>query len=132
MTAILSAQNDAGGNPDRNLIGGELITLEGLRLKYRYSTGREYLLTFDADRVVFQMLNGEDLTARSIGYRARRLRDDQYVIGWVRVGDPEAGRPTFAVTLVVDFQENKLYASALMDSDYALFDEAELLEVTRP
>lgn len=49
MNTLVTADNDAGGNPARNLIGGDLVDLAGLRLRYRHSAGRQYLLEFKAE-----------------------------------------------------------------------------------
>lgn len=102
--------------------------MDGLVLEYRYTTGREYRLTFTAEDVTFQMLAApvykpEYAVPVALPYYARKLREHQVLVHWMvpgRVGH---------VALVVDFAERKIYVSALMPFKAEFFDEADIFMV---
>ena len=114
-------------------IGGTATSyLDGKRLHYTYSQGREYLLTFDDGHVSFRMIKGPEGTVAPdpgrpppalLPYRARQLRDGQYLVHWLvpgRVGH---------VSLVIDLVKKSIDVSALMPGQMEFFDAAQIHSV---
>ncbi|HEU0044482.1 hypothetical protein [Sphingomonas sp.] len=119
------------GPPPADIVAGaDNSIMAGLVLEYRYSSGREYRLTFAVDQVTFEMLDSpaykpEYAIPVSLPYYARPLREEQVLIHWMvpnRIGH---------VALVIDFAANSIYASALMPFKMEMFDVAEISSVTR-
>jgi len=117
--------NDTAGAPPAEIGGPTTKELAGLKLFYKYSTGREYELSFDADTVTF--LPHKDPTAPpgtkfepgTLHYLARRIRPELYMVHWL-VRSPTMGN--IHVTLLVDLKEKHMHCSALMPKGVELFD----------
>ncbi|WP_404952645.1 MoaF-related domain-containing protein [Streptomyces sp. 147326] len=116
--------------PQPDLIAGPYTDeLAGTEIEYRYSSGRHYRMEFDSGTLAFDHLNGpaEGVRVGPLPYRARRLRDGQYLVCWT------LKEPGVHVTLVVDFAHDRIDVSAMMPPNrWEFFDAGELLNVTRP
>ena len=119
------------GPPPADVVAGaDNSIMHGKTLEYRYTSGREYRLTFTSEQVTFEMLDSpaykpEYAIPVSLPYYARTLREDQVLVHWMvpgRIGH---------VALVIDFAEQKIYASALMPFKMEMFDVAEISRVTQ-
>jgi hypothetical protein len=119
------------GPPPADVVAGaDNSIMDGLILEYRYTSGREYRLTFTTEQVTFEMLDSpaykpEYAIPVSLPYYARPLREKQVLVHWMvpsRVGH---------VALVIDFAEHKIYASALMPFKMEMFDVADISKVTQ-
>jgi hypothetical protein len=119
------------GPPPADVVAGaDNSIMHGKTLEYRYTSGREYRLTFTSEQVTFEMLDSpaykpEYAIPVSLPYYARTLRENQVLVHWMvpnRVGH---------VALVIDFAEQKIYASALMPFKMEMFDVAEISKVTQ-
>ena len=108
-------------------IGGPSTTLKGLHLLYQYETGREYQLDFDTETVTFlahkdpTAAPGTVFTPGTMHYRARKLRDDLYLVHWLN-RSPEMGN--IHVALILDLKQRLLHVSALMPHGMEFFDIA--------
>jgi hypothetical protein len=119
------------GPPPADVVAGaDNSIMHGKTLEYRYTSGREYRLTFTSEQVTFEMLDSpaykpEYAIPVSLPYYARTLRENQVLVHWMvpgRIGH---------VALVIDFAEQKIYASALMPFKMEMFDVAEISKVTQ-
>jgi hypothetical protein len=119
------------GPPPADVVAGaDNSIMHGKTLEYRYTSGREYRLTFTSEQVTFEMLDSpaykpEYATPVSLPYFARPLRENQVLVHWMvpgRVGH---------VALVIDFAERKIYASALMPFKMEMFDVADISKMTQ-
>ena len=102
-------------------IGGPFTTeLAGTTLTYRYTTGDRYRVTFADRELVLEPLHAGHNPPFTIAYRARRLRDGLFLVGWAT--------PAMAlhVSLVVDVANGRVHVSALMPGGAELFDLAEV------
>jgi hypothetical protein len=119
------------GPPPADVVAGaDNSIMHGKVLQYRYSSGREYRLTFTTEQVTFEMLDApvykpEYAIPVALPYYARTLREDQVLVHWMvpnRVGH---------VALVIDFAAGKIYASALMPFKMEMFDVADISLVSQ-
>jgi hypothetical protein len=119
------------GPPPADVVAGaDNSIMAGLVLQYRYSSGREYRLTFTAEAVTFEMLDSPNYKPEyaipvSLPYLARTIRDNQVMVHWMvpnRVGH---------VTLVVDFTSRQIFVSALMPFKMEFFDSGTIHSAIR-
>ncbi|KAJ5390460.1 uncharacterized protein N7496_001528 [Penicillium cataractarum] len=93
--------------------------LAGHTFEYTYSSGVHYRISFDEEKAYFSLpWRIDGLTYGGLSYRARQLRDNQYLVHWLipgRVG---------AVALVFDLTHKRVDAAALMPGKFELFDRA--------
>ncbi len=105
--------------------------LDGAELEYSYTDGGAVVLTFYGGLLKFRWIAGPFTgeTGEDLAYKVRSVGDDIFLVNW---HDTEG--QTF-VSLVINFQSNKLYSSALLeyqtDQELALFDEATIERVQR-
>ncbi|MFC9295001.1 MoaF N-terminal domain-containing protein [Streptomyces sp. NPDC057011] len=115
--------------PQPDLISGPSTNeLAGIEMEYRYSSGRHYRMEFDAESLSFDHLNGpaEGVRVGPIPYRARALRDGQFLVSWT------LKELKVHVTLVVDFTEDRIVVSGMMPpNQWEFADTGQLLSVTR-
>jgi phenolic acid decarboxylase len=112
---------------DGDLVGGPATTeLAGARFVYRYSTGRRYRLDFTNRTVSFQLQMDPETAppARTLAYRARKLRDDLYLVHWM------PSDRTSHVTLVIDLAQHKVHVSGVLPGRVEFFDVGEIEEMT--
>jgi len=112
---------------DSDLVGGPATTeLAGARFVYRYSTGPRYRLEFTDATVTFRLQTDPDKAspAGTLPYRARKLRDDLYLVHWM------AASRTIHVALVIDLAQRKIHVSGLMPGRLEFFDMAEIEELS--
>lgn len=109
--------------PDQ--IGGEFTTeLAGTTLEYQYSTGDRYRAQFGEHELQLTPLHGDGHGTFPIAYRARRLRDGLYLVGW-------AAKPIgLHVTLAIDLAQRTINVSALMPGPSEFFDTGSIHELT--
>lgn len=115
-------------------IGGPMTKeMKGLHLLYKYTSGREYQLDFDADTVTFllhhdpQAKPGEVFTSATMHYMARKIRPQLYLVHWLN-RSPDMGN--IHVALIVDLKNRLMYASAIMPRGFELFDVAHVEELS--
>jgi hypothetical protein len=107
-------------------IGGPATKeLAGTRLLYEYSTGRKYELSFDPDNVTFLMVKDPAAKPMSIAYRARKIRENLYMVHWL---NREA---SIHVTLLLDLERGEVHVSALMPGRIEFFDLAKIEKAER-
>jgi hypothetical protein len=110
-----------------DLIGGPATTeLAGACFVYRYSTGRRYRLQFTDTAVTFQLRTDPDAAspAGTLPYRARKLRDDLYLVHWI---SPDRAVHT---ALVIDLARRTIHVSGVLPGNVEFFDAAEIEEMT--
>lgn len=111
---------------DTDLVGGPATTeLAGAYFVYHYSTGRRYRLEFTNKTVTFQLqLDPETAPpARTLPYRARKLREDLYLVHWM------APDRTSHVALVIDLAQHKIHVSGVLPGRVEFFDVGEIDEI---
>lgn len=106
-------------------IGGPKSTgMSGRTLKYTYSSGLHFRISFDEFHVFFTVPRQTDGTWYiGVPYRQREIRPGVYLIHWLvpgRVGH---------VALVFDVEQKKVDAAALLHDKCELFDRATLDEM---
>ncbi len=117
-----------GPPPADIVVGSDTSMMDGVVLEYRYTSGREYRLTFTAEQVTFEMLAApvykpEFAVPVSLPYLARFVRDQLVMVHWMVPG--RSGH----VTLLIDFADNKIFVSALMPFKMEFFDSADIHSV---
>lgn len=116
-------QIPAGTFPDEvNL--ENTVDLEGLVVRYTYSSGRAYELTFYDDRVSFEQKN-TPAPVITLPYRAREIASEMYLVHWLvpgRIGH---------VSLVLDLEGQRIHGSALMPGQMELFEEGPITSISR-
>jgi len=132
-TGAAPAPAPAATRPPDEIGGPTTKEMKGLHLLYKYTSGREYQLDFDADTVTFLMHHdpqgkpGEVFTPGTLHYMARRIRPGLYLVHWLN-RSPEMGN--IHVALIIDLQKRVLYASAIMPLGFELFDMAKFEEMS--
>lgn len=116
--------------PEEDYIGGGVSdALFGATIDYTYSRGNHYQLIFDHDNhVTFHYLNAPGVTedsdhfqAPQLVYRARALRDGQYLVHWI------VKPANIHVSLVVDLTEMTVTVAAMMPPNkWEFFDRATI------
>ncbi len=94
--------------------------LAGTRLLYEYTTGRKYLLEFEADTVTFQFVKDPTAKKMPMPYRARKIRENLYMVHWIVKANH------IHVTLVIDLEKDQVHVSALMPGGIEFFDIANI------
>ncbi|KAL3460194.1 hypothetical protein BJX64DRAFT_290516 [Aspergillus heterothallicus] len=106
--------------PDKIRDEPPCTALVGLTFDYHYPSGLHYRISFDDKKAYFKLPEKvQDLNYAGIPYRARELRENQYLVHWLipgRVG---------AVALIFDLEHMRVDAAALMPGKFELFDRAE-------
>jgi MoaF N-terminal domain len=100
--------------------------LAGMTFLYEYSTGRKYQLTFDPDFVTFLMVKDPAAKPMSIAYRARKIRQNLYMVHWLN------REHSIHVTLLLDLEQRQVHVSALMPGGIEFFDIAQIEKIDRP
>jgi hypothetical protein len=111
---------------DGDLVGGPATTeLAGAYFVYRYSTGRKYRLEFTNKTVTFQLMMDPETAppARTLAYRARKLRDDLFLVHWM-----PSDRSSH-VALVIDLANHKIHVSGVLPGHVEFFDVGEIEEI---
>jgi len=130
--AAMIASDDAGA-PAAEIGGPSTKALAGLTIHYRYSVGREYQLSFDADTVTFLPFSipgdppGTNYEPGTLHYRARLIRPELYLVHWL-VRPPNGSN--IHVALLIDLKERHVHVSALMPGGMEFFDIADIQTVT--
>lgn len=125
-------QSDESHAPPAEIGGPSTKEMAGLSIFYKYTTGREYRLTFNADTVTFlpykdpTAVPGTKFEPGTVQYRARRIRPELYLVHWL-VRSPTMGN--IHVALLVDLQEKHVHVSALMPKGIEFFDIADIQKV---
>ena len=132
--ALDAAPAAAADRPPDEIGGPTTKELKGLHLQYKYTSGREYLLDFDADTVTFHQLHDPHAKPgapvpepATLPYMARKLRDRLYLVHWLN-RSPTMGN--IHVALIVDIMKRRMYASAIMPRGFELFDVATFEKMT--
>lgn len=108
--------------PDK-ISGPSTTELAGTVVEYRYSTGNHYRMEFDAESLSFDHLVPAGPTIGPLPYRARRLRDDLFLVCWII-------KPGVHVALIMDFASRQIHVTAMMPpNQWEFFDIAEVLYV---
>ncbi len=124
---------DESKAPPAEIGGPSTKELAGLTIHYRYSLGRDYQLSFDADTVTFLPFRipsdppDTQYQPGTLHYRARLVRPQLYLVHWL-VRPPDGGN--IHVALLVDLQERHVHVSALMPGGVEFFDIADIRTIT--
>ena len=97
-------------------------SIAGMRLVYRFDSGRTYRADYADETVHFQLLEPPqpDPPSETLAYTARTLRDGLFLVVWQD--------PAFHTTFVVDLARREIHASALREGVGSFFATAEILE----
>ncbi|MFO1265366.1 MAG: hypothetical protein U1F67_00330 [Rubrivivax sp.] len=120
---------DDTGAPPAEIGGPSTREMAGLTIHYKYSLGRDYQLSFDADTVTFLPFRipsdppGTKYEPGTLHYRARLIRPDLYLVHWL-VRPPTGSN--IHVALLVDLKERHVHVSALMPGGLEFFDIADI------
>jgi hypothetical protein len=125
--------SDSANAPPPEIGGPSTKEMAGLTIHYKYSVGREYQLSFDADTVTFLPFRipgdapGTKYEPGTLHYRARLIRPQLYMVHWL-VRPPNGGN--IHVTLLIDLKERHVHVSALMPGGLEFFDIADIQTIT--
>lgn len=124
---------DASKAPPAEIGGPSTREMAGLTIDYKYSGGREYRLSFDADTVTFLPFRipgdapGTKYEPGTLHYLARSIRPDLYLVHWL-VRPPNGS--DIHVTLLIDLEQRHVHVSALMPGGVEFFDIADIQQIT--
>jgi phenolic acid decarboxylase len=102
--------------------------LDGKTIAWEYDGGRNYELRVANGEITYRRTNGTNAREwRSlVPYTAHKIREGEFMIGWHEIDYSNY------VTLLIDFNESKLYSSALLGNyDMIHFQEAKITDVTQ-
>lgn len=119
-----------GPPPEDVVIGPLSELLNGRIVHYRYTSGREYTLTFKDGDVTFEMLDGPNFKKDEAGglrvtlpCHVREIHPNEFLVHWLVPG--REGH----VALVIDIPNAKIFVSALMPQKWEFFDVATIMSV---
>lgn len=123
---INSGQDNKFTQPDHphDCIGElqENYKVAGKTFSYDYPSGPTYRISFDETHVYFKTPALPDYPCVALKYRAKELREDQYLITWFG-----PGRIAY-VGLVLDVREQRVDSAVCMPGSYEIFDRAHFKE----
>lgn len=102
--------------------------LNGTNITYNYTSGRSYNVKFEEAGVSYRYLTGSkpDAWWGPFPYEAFEIEKNVYMLSWF-----EAGYGDY-VTLLVNFNNNVLYGSAILRGEEVHFHGAHIIKVERP
>lgn len=105
----------------------ETRKLDGLAITYKYTSNRAYNVKFELEGVSYRYLTGSkpEKWWGPFSYSAFEVQKNQYMVAWFEEGYGDY------VTLLVNFDTNLLYGSAIIAGDEVHFHGANILKVER-
>lgn len=132
-TRAADIPTDESKAPPAEIGGPSTKEMAGLTIRYKYSVGRDYQLSFDADTVTFLPFvipgdpPGTKYQPGTLHYRARLVRPGLYLVHWL-VRPPDGGN--IHVAMLVDLKERHVHVSALMPGGMEFFDRADIQTIS--
>ncbi len=109
--------------------GLSLLTrkLNGTNITYNYTSGRSYNVKFEKKGVSYRYLTGKKPGTwwGPFPYQAFEIENDVYFASWFEKGYGDY------VTLLVNFNNNLLYGSAILSAENVHFHGAKIINVQR-
>ena len=101
--------------------------LDGTAITYNYTCGRAYHVKFEPDGVSYQYLTGSkpDKWWGPFPYTAFEVADNTYLAAWFEEGYGDY------VTLHINFNNNLLYGSAILQGETVHFHGAKIVKVEK-
>lgn len=101
--------------------------LDGTAITYNYTSGRAYHVKFEPDGVSYQYLTGSkpDKWWGPFPYTAFEVADNTYLAAWFEEGYGDY------VTLHINFNNNLLYGSAILQGETVHFHGAKIVKVEK-
>lgn len=101
--------------------------LDGTAISYNYTSGRSYHVKFAPDGVSYQYLTGSkpEKWWGPFPYTAFEVADNTYLAAWFEEGYGEY------VTLHINFNNNLLYGSAILQGETVHFHGAKIVKVEK-
>ena len=119
---LLSATNVFADdlNPSTRALDGKAIT-------YNYTSGRSYHLKFEPNGISYQYLTGSkpDKWWGPFPYTAFEVADNTFLASWFEEGYGDY------VTLHINFNNNLLYGSAILQGETVHFHGAKIVKVEK-
>ncbi|NOQ70594.1 MAG: hypothetical protein GQ574_01250 [Crocinitomix sp.] len=102
--------------------------LLGVILQYTYSEGNEYAVKFEAEGVSYQYRSGRspEVWFGKFPYNHMITESNEHFVSW-----HEADKGDY-VTLLINFDTNTLYGSAILSAKKVHFQKAEISKITKP
>ena len=122
ITLLLMA---CGKNNDNTSFPDRLI---GVEIRYTYSGGNEYAVKFEDDGLRYQYRSGRtpEVWFGPFEYNYMTTESNEHLVSW---HEPKKGD---YVTLLINFEKNLLYGSAIIGKKKVHFQTGEIHEVKKP
>lgn len=103
-------------------------SLNGTNITYEYTSGLSFNVKFKKEGVSYHFLTGPkpDKWWGPFLYQAFEVEKDVYFVSWFEKGYGDY------VTLLIYFNENILYGSAILSGEKVHFHGAKIVDVERP
>jgi hypothetical protein len=101
--------------------------LDGTDITYDYTSGRSYNVKFEKEGVSYRYLTGSrpEIWWGPFPYQAFKIEDEVYLASWFEEGYGDY------VTLLINFNNNLLYGSAILAGETVHFHGAKIIKVNR-
>ena len=106
----------------------ETSVLDGYNISYNYTSGRSYNVKFEKEGISYRYLTGSKPEAwwGPFPYKAFEVEKNTFLASWFEKGYGDH------VTLLINFNNNLLYGSALIAGKETHFHGAKIVEVIKP
>lgn len=110
-----------------NELVNETRKLDGVNISYKYTSGRAYDVKFESEGVSYRYLTGSKPKKwwGPFPYTAFEVQPNHFLVSWFEKGYGDY------VTLLINFESNLLYGSAIIAGEEVHFHGANILNVTR-
>ena len=129
-----SGENDTGLTIGQDPVYTDQIAtgttreLDGHSLEYAYVTGSRYRLSFNDGYVSAKEIDSpRPQVIRA--YLARKARTGQYLVHWM-AQDPSGNDRKGHIALVLDFEQRKVYGTAVLPNGMQIFDYGTITTAT--
>lgn len=105
----------------------ETKKLDGVSISYEYTSGRSYNVKFEPEGISYRYLTGSkpEMWWGPFPYNAFEVQPNQFMASWF---EKEYGD---YVTLLINFDNNLLYGSAIISGKEVHFHGANIVKVER-
>ena len=103
----------------------ETRSLDGVNITYDYTSGRSYHVKFTKEEISYQYLTGSkpDKWWGPFPYTAFEVQPNVFLASWFEEGYGDY------VTLLINFDNNLLYGSAIISGEQVHFHGAKVIKV---